>query len=207
MGNRADTTRQRLYDAGSAKECDSVGDGDKQGDVAPIRILYTAEEIKEAVSKLALAVVANCTKPITLVPIMDAAIFLATDVMRIFAEYEGLGVYLCPMQIKTRHWDGTTTVAHLLTPIPENTDIVLVDTVIDTGETLGLALGQLPRMPKLIAAVVIKRDKCTDPVFQKQLEVYSCFFAKGDPWLVGYGLDDKGLYRELPYIGVMHETN
>jgi len=177
--------------------------------VASIRVLYTADEIKEAVGKLALAVIANCTKPVALVPIMDAAIFVATDIIRAFVDYDydELQMYLCPMQIKTRYWDGTTTVARLLTPIPENTDIVLVDVVIDTGETLGLALGQLPRMPKLIAAVVIKPDKCTDPVFQKQLEVYSCFFVKGDPWLVGYGLDDKGLHRELPYIGVMYEDN
>ncbi len=139
---------------------------------------------------------------------MDAAIFLVTDFMRVCSDYESLRVYLCPMQVKTRHWDGTTTVAHLLTPISEGTDIVLLDTVIDTGETLALALEQLPRPPKFIGAVVIKPDKCkNNPVFDRTLEIYSSFYVKDDPWLVGYGLDDKGRYRELPYIGVMHETD
>ena len=81
----------------------------------------------------------------------------------------------------------------------EGRDVLLVEDIIDTGQTLSYLLNLLqdrkPASLKL-AALLDKPSRRTCPV-----EVdYTCFKIP-DVFVVGYGLDYDQLYRNLPYVG------
>ncbi len=172
-----------------------MGNGEQQSNVASI---LSPEQLQNVVSSIAHNAEDRCKLPITVVPIMDASIFFAVDFIRACTR----PLYLAPMSIKTR--GDIIDSGSLLTPIRSGTDIVLLDTIIDTGKTLTLALGLLPRLPKMIGTIVIKMDKCmNNPIFKEHdLDIHAAWYAKGDPWVVGYGLDTNGALRDLPFIGV-----
>ena len=175
-----------------------MGNGEQQGDVEKI---LDEERIQTIVRSIAQSAEDRCKNPITVVPIMDASIFFVVDFIRACKR----PLYLAPISIKTR--GDIIESGSLLTPIRPETDIVLLDTIIDTGKTLALALGLLPRLPKMVTTIAIKMDKCKDnPVFEENdLYIESAWYVKGDPWIVGYGLDTDGAFRDLPYMKVQYK--
>ena len=79
----------------------------------------------------------------------------------------------------------------------ENRDVVVVEDVIDTGLTLNYLLRNLEnRNPKNIRVCTLI-DKPTRRI--PQIELHHVGFEVED-YVVGYGLDFQGLYRNLPFI-------
>ncbi|MDR1696541.1 MAG: hypoxanthine phosphoribosyltransferase [Endomicrobium sp.] len=83
----------------------------------------------------------------------------------------------------------------------ENRDIIIVEDIVDTGITLDFLLKQLRlQNPKSVKTCVLLDKK---PARIKEVPVeYSCFEV-GREFVVGYGLDYKGFYRNLSYIGIL----
>ena len=85
----------------------------------------------------------------------------------------------------------------------ENKHILLVEDIVDTGLTLTNILERLgKRKPASIklASLLYKEARNIHPVNIDYLG-----FAIDDLFVIGYGLDYAGKYRELPYIGVYRE--
>ncbi len=83
----------------------------------------------------------------------------------------------------------------------EGRSVLLVEDIIDTGLTLRYLVDNLmTRMPKSIevCALLDKTEARREHVDVR----YSGFACPGE-FVVGYGLDYDGLYRNLPYIGVL----
>lgn len=83
--------------------------------------------------------------------------------------------------------------------------VLLVDDVLDTGASLKAAVQILQQAgaSEVLTCVFARKP---DPIWQGQVrDIEADFSAWEAParYLVGYGLDSGGLYRELPYIGVM----
>ena len=77
-------------------------------------------------------------------------------------------------------------------------DVLVVEDIVDTGLTLNYlrtALGQ--RSPRSLAAVTLL-DKSARRIVPVELE-FSCFEIP-DVFVIGYGLDFQGLYRNVPEI-------
>jgi len=79
--------------------------------------------------------------------------------------------------------------------------ILLLDDILDTGRTLH-AVEERLREEGAVAvhtAVLLSKDK------ERAATVEADYvgFEIGDEFVVGYGLDYKGRYRNLPYIGVL----
>ncbi|MCL2485383.1 MAG: hypoxanthine phosphoribosyltransferase [Endomicrobia bacterium] len=83
----------------------------------------------------------------------------------------------------------------------KNRDIIIVEDIVDTGITLDFLLQQLLlQKPKSVKTCVLLDKK---PARIKEVPVeYSCFEV-GKEFVVGYGLDYKGFYRNLSYIGIL----
>ena len=78
-------------------------------------------------------------------------------------------------------------------------DVLIVEDIIDTGETLDYLVEHLKeRSPKSIrtAALLSKTARR-----KKDVQVDYTGFDIDDLFVVGYGLDIAGMYRGLPYIG------
>ena len=85
----------------------------------------------------------------------------------------------------------------------EGKDVLIAEHTIDSGNTLhylsGLLKGRKPASLK-ICTLLDKPDRRTAPV-----DVQYTGFEIPDKFVVGYGLDYKQMYRNLPYIGVVEQ--
>lgn len=88
-------------------------------------------------------------------------------------------------------------------PKVEGQRVLLVDDILDTGRTLHAVGERLKEQgAELVrSCVLLSKDK------ERAEEVDADYvgFVIGDEFVVGYGLDYEGRYRNLPYIGVLKE--
>lgn len=135
---------------------------------------------------------------LVLVMVMKGAIFLTVDLMRQLN-------MPCQLEcIKASSYGrlGTRKGELKISGIEEldllSKNVLLIDDIFDTGETLSQILYQLQeQQPKTLRSLVL---------LKKQLGQSSTFFPDhvlfeiGDQFVVGYGLDYKERYRELPGV-------
>ncbi|HVV01357.1 MAG TPA: hypoxanthine phosphoribosyltransferase [Verrucomicrobiae bacterium] len=82
-------------------------------------------------------------------------------------------------------------------------DVLLVDDILDTGRTLYRVLGKLRLLkPRKIRTCVLL-NKAARRV--EDVEADYVGFEIPDYFVVGYGLDFAERYRNLPFVGVLHE--
>ena len=82
-------------------------------------------------------------------------------------------------------------------------EVLLVDDILDTGKTLTSVLGKLRELkPRLIKTCVLL-DKPSRRVEAVRADYAG--FEIPDLFVVGYGLDYAERYRNLPFVGVLHE--
>ena len=82
-----------------------------------------------------------------------------------------------------------------------NCDVLIVDDILDTGGTLRI-VQDLVRSgrPRSVRTAVLLRKREVAPA---NLPVDFVGFDIEDEFVIGYGLDYDGLFRNLPYIGVL----
>ena len=84
----------------------------------------------------------------------------------------------------------------------EGKDVLIVEDIVDTGITLKALMDLYqthnPRSVKVCAFLDKKSRRKSD------VEVDYAGFEIGDQFVVGYGMDYNGKYRELPYIGYIY---
>ena len=81
--------------------------------------------------------------------------------------------------------------------------VLLVDEVLDSGNTLARTVGELKKLgaSEVKTAVLVTKERERKPD-ALQCADWSCF-SLPDVYLVGCGLDSKELCRNLTYLGVM----
>jgi hypoxanthine phosphoribosyltransferase len=86
-------------------------------------------------------------------------------------------------------------------PEVEGRNVLIVDDILDTGRTLhAVSKAFFKNGAKVVKTCVLLAKEKKRAVKQ---EADYTGFTIGDEFVVGYGLDYKGLYRNLPYIGVL----
>ncbi len=86
-----------------------------------------------------------------------------------------------------------------------NKNVLVVEDIVDTGLTIKTLMQMLSiRSPKSLklASLLFKPSRNKHPVNIDYLG-----FEIEDKFVIGYGLDYAGRYRELPYIGVLNAGN
>jgi hypoxanthine phosphoribosyltransferase len=79
--------------------------------------------------------------------------------------------------------------------------VLLLDDILDTGRTLHAVKARLQEAgaAAVHTGVLLAKDKER----AEEVEVDYVGFRIGDEFVVGYGLDYQGRYRNLPYVGVL----
>ncbi len=83
----------------------------------------------------------------------------------------------------------------------ENRDVLIIEDIVDTGLTMAYLLQNLrTRRP-----TSIKIASLLSKPARRQVDIHVDYlgFTIEDRFVVGYGLDIDGLYRNLPYIGTI----
>jgi hypoxanthine phosphoribosyltransferase len=164
------------------------------------RILIDEVVIHRRVANLAKRFEQDCrdngVDTVTVVLILDGALLFAADFMRHL-----------DMKIKVEtinassYYGGTQSTGEVKidrVPVVLNQDILLIDDIFDTGLTMESVRKLL--LEKGAASVT------TCALLDKQVSEYKCDlvgFEIPDEFVVGYGLDYEGHYRNLPYVGVL----
>jgi hypoxanthine phosphoribosyltransferase len=167
-----------------------------------LRILLTAEEIAARVDKLAEGFAAHVDDSWTVVALLQGAVPFASDLMRAI-EKRGRHPIYDSLWLES-YRDGRESMgkvvvrADISRPI-EGRPVLIVDDVFDSGRTIGYARAHL--MAKgaaktLACAFVRKPQALNEPID-------AVGWDAPDVFLVGYGMDDAGRYRGLPYIAAL----
>jgi len=86
-------------------------------------------------------------------------------------------------------------------PEVKGRDVLLLDDILDTGRTIAAVADRLREegANAVRTAVLLTKDKKRDTLVAADY----VGFEIGDEFVVGYGLDYKGRYRNLPFVGVL----
>ncbi len=164
-----------------------------------IKTLYSANEISVAVKKTAQEIEAyfGSEEPVVALCLLNGAIWYAADLLRhLPANFE-------LQTIRISSYDGTESTGtlkwHNALPDCKGKPVLVIDDVLDTGLTMKEVCNALREQgaTKVTAAVAIcKKGRRT-----VEFEADFCSLHCDDFFLVGYGLDFNGKYRNLPFIG------
>jgi len=88
-------------------------------------------------------------------------------------------------------------------PEVKGRDVLLLDDILDTGRTIAAVAERLREegASAVRTAVLLAKHKTR----AANVEADYVGFEIGDEFVVGYGLDYQGRYRNLPYVGVLKQ--
>jgi hypoxanthine phosphoribosyltransferase len=170
-----------------------------------IEPLFTEAEVEARIRELSARIYRDyADSPLIVLCIAEGAIRF---VDALIAEVELRGLQPERLTVRARRTEGTT-----LGPVQvdafdaerlEDRDVLVVDDIADEGNTL-LAVLDLVSMaePRSIKTAVLidKRERRTEPLVLDYVG-----FEVESGWVIGYGMDVDGEYRDLDWIGVLRE--
>jgi hypoxanthine phosphoribosyltransferase len=167
-----------------------------------IKTLITAEQIDEKLADLGRQITADYQgKDVLLVGVLRGAFMVMADLARhidLPVEFDFMAVSSYGASTQT---SGVVRILKDLDEEIEGRHVLIVEDINDSGLTLNYLMKSLNvRKPASleIAALLLKEG-----IQRVHLEVKYVGFPIGPEFVVGYGLDYAGKYRNLPYVGVM----
>ena len=167
------------------------------------RVLFNADAIAARLDALAAEITAFYRgKPLTVLAILNGSIPFAADLLRRLP----LPLRLECLSVASYHGaaqsSGTVTFHQPTLPPMADRDVLLLDDILDTGRTLHAVRQRLlaeaaPRSVR-VAVLLRKKKRRAEP-----LEIDYAGFDIADEFVVGYGLDYQGHYRNLPELRVI----
>lgn len=172
--------------------------------------LLTEEKIKSRVRELGKTLTALCQSesksgPVVAVCILKGSFVFYSDLVReidadITTEFLGVSSYGDSMKSS-----GEVKLTLDLTNSIEGKTVVLIEDIIDTGLTMDFLCKTLKaRNPRkiLTCSLLLKPDALKVPFKPDYVG-----FEIGNDFVVGYGLDYQGYYRNLPYVARVDSLN
>lgn len=83
-------------------------------------------------------------------------------------------------------------------------DVLLIEDIVDTGYTMRTIMALMGFRGARSVSLCVLLDKACKR--ETEVDIHYRGFEIGDVFAVGYGLDYNERYRNLPYIGVLDET-
>lgn len=174
--------------------------GNMQNDI--LDVLFTREQLEKRVLEIGRQISEDYKdKQLLMVSVLKGSVVFMADLMRsidIYCEIDFMSVSSYGGGTKT---SGVVKIIKDLDIPLEGYDLLIVEDILDSGMTLSYIKTILSeRNPKSIRI-------CTlfDKPERRQADVTADYtgFNVPDEFVVGYGLDYDGRYRNLPYIGIL----
>lgn len=166
-----------------------------------MKTLLDEEAIRAGVERLAAELTASRDgRPLTVVAVMTGSVVFLADLIR------RLSFPLRVALVQASSYRGDATRPGELTldldgvPDLAGADVLVLDDIFDTGRTLDGLLKELrARGPRSLETAVLLRKTGRQEVALRPDHVV---FEIPDEFVVGYGLDYDGSFRNLPFVGV-----
>lgn len=170
-----------------------------------MKILLSEEEIRQGIDQLAQRITEDYQdKPLTIIAIMTGSLVLLADLIRRLEMPTRISL------IQASSYRGGTVSGSLSMNSSNmldisNRDCLLLDDIFDTGKTLLNVTAKLREMnPASLKSIVLLYKEGRQ---EFEIEPDYHVFKIPDEFVVGYGLDYQDLYRNLPYVGVMEQSD
>ncbi len=169
------------------------------------QILITPQAISQRLDALALEMSAVLPgENLVLMPVLTGGLVFAADLMRRLPNRLTVACVNASSYAGARtHSSGNVRLTGLETAraAVRGKHVLLVDDILDTGLTLSALQGALAASGALSirTCVLLRKDRPQASAFP----VDFCAFDIPDAFVVGYGLDFNGLYRNLPCIATL----
>ena len=100
---------------------------------------------------------------------------------------------------------GTLLIRAPLQRPVEGRQVLIIDDVLDTGASLEIArdIAYEAGASEVLTCVFARKPDPLKAGARREIEADFCAWEAPARYLVGYGLDDAGRFRALPYIGVL----
>lgn len=166
------------------------------------RIYLTEEQIKEQVIKAAayLDEKFEGKQPVA-VSVLKGSVMFFCDLLRAMKTPVQMDFMTISSYGSSTQSSGVPKILMDLTIDVEGQDVLLIEDIIDSGNTLkrlkDLFIGRGAKSFTIVTLL--------DKPARRKVDIkadYSCFVVE-DEFLVGYGLDYAQQYRTLPYIGIL----
>jgi hypoxanthine phosphoribosyltransferase len=162
-------------------------------------ILHSEAQIAERVAEVAHDIASAPLKPDMAVAILSGAFVFAADLLRALAK-EGLSLPLEFFWLRSyadKRASGDISVLVGPTEKIHGKTVLLIDGVLDGGHTIVKARALLQEAEAAAIITVAAVDKALDSAVAK---TDHALFTGTRGFIIGYGMDDAGKDRGLPYI-------
>jgi hypoxanthine phosphoribosyltransferase len=166
-------------------------------------ILISADRIQRRVGEVARQIAADYRdrQPLTIVGVLTGSLMFLADLVRHLELPLRIGLIQASSYRGAATTPGRLQVQPDLTPDVRDRHVLLLDDILDTGQTLGYLVDYLHDLgARSVRVAVLLRKQGRQQV---PLEPDYCGFDIPNAFVVGYGLDYNDEYRHLPYVAVL----
>ncbi len=167
----------------------------------PMRVLFTEEQIQTAVKDVAARIRDRwgAEQDVLVITLLNGALWFAADLLRALPSSYILHSLRVSSYGSSHQSSGKLT-WHGALPVTElqGKKVLVLDDVIDSGLTLSEVKAELMAQgaSDVLCAVAIEKK----PLHARSMEADFVALKAGHEFLIGYGMDENGRYRNLPYI-------
>ena len=167
----------------------------------PARAMISSERIAKRVRELGRQiseVYADIDTPLVMVVILKGATVFAADLLRSLSIPAELEFVSAASYGSGTSSSGRVKLAHMVEGPLVGRHVLLVEDIVDSGRTIAAISKRL----KKLGPASLRLAALLDRPARREVEVKLDFtgFVIPDKFVIGYGLDYAGLYRELPGI-------
>lgn len=166
--------------------------------------LLTTERIREGVARLAEEIRFHYDgKDLMIVGVMTGSVVFLADLIRQLDRRVHVSVvHARSYRGDSRHPSNLSIHSDMLPEI-RGRQVLVLDDIFDTGQTLFELITRLDEFrPDAIRSAVLLRKECTRSI---RMEPSHVGFDIPNVFVVGYGLDYRGEYRNLSHIAVLED--
>lgn len=170
----------------------------------PVEVLIPEAALRDRVRELGEEVARDYAgRPLTIVAVLTGSLIALADLIRAVDVPHRIGLVHASSYRGATTTSSTLVINETLAPDVAGRDVLLLDDILDTGQTLAALADHLAvRGARSVKTAVLLRKigRQTTPI-----EPDYCGFTIPDAFVVGYGLDFDDDYRHLPFVGILKD--
>jgi hypoxanthine phosphoribosyltransferase len=167
-----------------------------------MEVLISADRIQTRVAEMAGQIAADyANKPVTIIGVLTGSLMFLADLVRHLSLPLRIGLIQASSYRGAVTTPGALHVQEELLPDVRGRHVLVLDDILDTGQTLNHLLSHFKNLQTSsvrVAVLLRKTGRQKVPI-----EPNYCGFNIPDAFVIGYGLDYNDEYRHLPYIAVL----
>lgn len=171
-----------------------------------MKTLLTQDELRRGVERMAAEISAHyADRPLTIIGVLTGSVVLLADLIRLLEMPLRVGVVQASSYRGATTTRGSLSINHELMPDIAGRDVLLVDDIFDTGHTLAETVRLMRGLgPTSVRTCVLLLKRGRQEV---DMPVDHIGFEIPNEFVVGYGLDYRDEYRNLPYLAALEEAD